>query len=291
MTSNNYVNFGRKNKEKDRRFLKYKIILAVAIFLILLGGIFYAVVYSPLFHITQINADKTQISADLINNLKDFFANRSKISKFLGPDNILIWNDGELNQFLQNPEVAEIALKKDYFKRTIEIKVGLRERFGVWCQQQLITGNQQLITNSASAGQQATGDTATSCWWFDKKGVLFAVAPDLEGNAINEVDDFSGRNLNEGDSVLEPDFAQNLIKIFGVLGKSGLGIRALKLENLNELEIFFDQPQTLLPKIYFSLKEDPEFALAAVENLKSIGLNKIEYIDFRVENKVYYKLK
>jgi len=287
-----YINFDKKHKREDKKFLKYKIIAAVAGFLILLAGVFYLLVYSPLLRITQINMDTNALArqslgdgGDLINNLKSFFVNQSKLTKFLGSDNILVWNIGKLGEFEKGPEIAEINLKKDYIERTINISVKLRERFGVWCEK-----GQQTITNATSAEQQ-TDNTTTSCWWFDKNGVLFAVAPEIEGNAINKIDDFSGRDLKLGDSILGENLTPNLIKIFNVLENSGLGIKALKLGSLVLQEIVFEQPQTSLPKIYFSLRFDPEFVLPAIENLKKTGLEKIIYVDFRVENRVYYKLK
>ncbi len=291
MTPHTYINFDKKYKKDDRKFRKYKIIAGVAGFLILLGGIFYAIAYSPLpkiknLSVVQANIAVKQIDTDkLAGELKDFFANRSKITKFLGADNILIWTEGGLAKFSKSPEIEEISMKKDYAERTVEISVKLRERFGVWCQNQLTTNNQQLITNGTSTEQQIT----KSCWWFDKNGVLFAMAPELEGNAINKVDDFSGRNLKLGDFILNENLTPNAIKIFNVLERSGLGIRALKLENLALQEIIFEKQQSSLPKIYFSLRFDPEFALAAINDLKKIGLEKIEYIDLRVENRAYYK--
>lgn len=275
-----YINFDKKYRKEDKKFRKYKIIASVAGFLILLVGIFYAVVYSPLFYTTQIDTDiKTDLYGyDIVNDLKDFFVNQSKITKFLGPNNILIWNANKLNKFEKDSEIAEISFEKDYVERTVKISVKLRERFGVWCNNKLQTINdeQQVIF---------------SCYWFDKDGVLFGIAPELEGNAINKVDDFSGRDLKLGDLALNNRFITNLIGIFEVLEKSNLGIRALKLENLDLQEIIFNQPQTLLPKIYFSLRFNSEFSLPAIENLKKVDLQKIEYIDFRVENRVYYKLR
>jgi len=302
MTSHTYINFDKKYKREGGKVLKYKIIVAVAGFLILLGGIFYAVIYSPLFRITQINTDmKTDLYGfNVVDNLKSFFVNRSKLAKFLGSDNILVWNVGKLGEFEKIPEIAEISLKKDYIERTIDISVKLRERFGVWCLQTWTntdatqTNTDTNSTNGAAnspLGSVSSPQMSVSCWWFDKNGVLFAVAPSLEGNAINKVDDFSGRSLNLGDSALDENFIPNLVGIFGVLEKSGLGIRALKIENLALQEIIFEQSQTSLPKIYFSLRENPEFISPAINDLKKNGLEKMEYIDFRVENKGYYKLK
>jgi len=302
-----YINFDKKHKREDKKFLKYKIIAAVAGFLILLAGVFYLLVYSPLLRITQINMDTNALArqslgdgGDLINNLKSFFVNQSKLTKFLGSDNILVWNIGKLGEFEKGPEIAEISLKKDYIERTIEIDVKLRERFGVWCLQTRTNIDSTQTNADTSSINKVVNSPLDSvsipqmsafCYWFDKNGVLFAVAPEIEGNAINKIDDFSGRDLKLGDSILGENLTPNLIKIFNVLENSGLGIKALKLGSLVLQEIVFEQPQTSLPKIYFSLRFDPEFVSPAIENLKKTGLEKIIYVDFRVENRVYYKLK
>ena len=82
-----------------------------------------------------------------------------------------------------------------------------------------------------------------------------------------------------------------MVKIFEVLEKSDLKIKSLRLERLELQEIIADSPGNSLPKIYFSLRIDPGFTLAAIESIKNLGLEKVEYIDLRVENRVYYKLK
>jgi len=302
MTPHTYINFDKKYKREGKKFLKYKIIAGVAGFLILLGGVFYAVIYSPLFHIARINTDmKTDLYGfNVVDNLKTFFVNQSKLTKFLGSDNILVWNIGKLGEFEKGPEIAEISLKKDYIERTIEIDVKLRERFGVWCLQTRTNIDSTQTNADTSSINKVVNSPLDSvsipqmsafCYWFDKNGVLFAVAPEIEGNAINKIDDFSGRDLKLGDSILGENLTPNLIKIFNVLENSGLGIKALKLGSLVLQEIVFEQPQTSLPKIYFSLRFDPEFVSPAIENLKKTGLEKIIYVDFRVENRVYYKLK
>ncbi len=289
-----YINFNKKYKREDRKFLKYKIIAGVASFLILFGGVLYIVVYSSMFHITHISIDNAQLDASLISNLKDFFGNQSRITKFLGADNILVWNANKLTKLEKSPEIAEINFKKDYIERTINISVKLREKFGVWCSFQAQTSadyTQNDTDNNSISENQPVNLRESACWWFDKNGALFAVAPEIEGNAINKVDDFSGRNLKLGDFILNENLTPNLIEIFSILERSGLGIRALELENLAFQEIVFDQPQTSLPKIYFSLRFNPGFTLAAINDLKKTGLQKIDYIDFRVENRAYFKPK
>jgi len=261
-----------RQRKKRRRILKLKIYGGIFLFFILVVGAAYLIVYSPLFRIKNINImqigiDRKQIDTDsVIQELKDFFTSQSKFTKFLGPDNILIWNNEKIGEILKNyPQITELTIEKDYLEREIKVIVKEREKLGIWCE--------------------------ASCWWFDKAGIIFEEAPSVEGNLINKVDDFSGQSLKLGEAVIKENLFSNLVKIFEVLEKSDLKIKSLKLERLELQEIIADSPGNSLPKIYFSLRIDPGFSLSALESFKNLGLEKIEYIDLRVENRAYYKIR
>jgi len=251
-----------KQRKKSQRIFKIKIYGGLAVFLLLLVGIFYAVVYSPLFKIMRINAD-TEAG---IEELKSFFSNRSKLAKFLGVNNILVWNNNVGDFLKQNPQIINLSIKKNYFKREVRVNFQKRERFGVWCFQAV-------------------------CMWFDKNGVAFEHAPKTEGEMIYKVDDFSGRQLVIGDEVIKEDLFANLLKIFNVLEQSDLNIRTLQIKDLSLQEAIIEPMDVLTPKIYFSLRFDPAFTMPAIQAIKEYGLSKIEYVDFRVENRAYYKTK
>jgi len=248
-----------RQRKKRRRLLKLKIYIGAVVFLLLIIGGIYAVVWSPLFQAKQIVGDD-----NVVQELKDFFSSQSKLTEFLGANNILIWDNSKLDKFQKNPEIASITIEKDYWHREIKINVSEREKFGVWCQ-------------------------PSFCWWFDRNGIVFSNAASSEGNLINKVDDLSNRQLKIGDQALEGKLLSNLIKVFSVLEKVDLGIRTLKLERPELQEV--STPSTGAgPVIYFSLRFDPSFGLSAIESLKkSAGLNKLQYIDLRVENRAYYK--
>lgn len=256
------IYFNERQQKRRRQILKLKIYGGITAFFILIIGVGYLIVYSPLFRIKNISILRTSDVQKLEKNLKVFFANQSKIDKFLGANNILIWKQEKIGEFLKNePQIAELTIEKDYFKRLIKIEAKEREKFGIWC--------------------------ANNCFWFDKNGVVFLESPSTEGSLINKIDDFSDRSLNLGDKILEEKFLSNLIKIFEILEKSGLKIKSLKLEDIALQEIITDSS----PKIYFSLRIESGFALAALQSLKNIGFENMDYIDLRVENRAYYKIK
>ncbi|MEK7163077.1 MAG: hypothetical protein AAB696_02200 [Patescibacteria group bacterium] len=304
MRSGIYLN--DKEKQKQRRILKLKIFGGLAVFFVLIIGIGYLVVYSPAFRIIRIDialisADKTRINTDeIVKDLKFFFTNQSKISQFLGQDNILIWKKEKIRKFISAEggsasggknyfQIAELTIEKKYLERRIKINIKEREKFGIWCQQTRNYAEQDAELRGNSPLESVSSSRESVCWWFDKTGIIFSEALMAEGQLINKVNDFSGRLLKLGEPILEEKFAKNIFKIFEILEKSALKIKSLKLENLAFQEIIADSSN--LPKIYFSLRFNPEFALTALESFKKIGLNKIEYIDLRVENRAYYKLK
>lgn len=259
------IYFDEKKSRKRQVIFKLKIYGGLFAFLLLIIGFSYLAVYSPIFQLKNIElVGNRDFKADeLVQELKTFFINQSKLASILGPNNILIWKK-DVSQFKKsNPKIADLIITKDYPNRKIKIEIKEREKFGIWC----------ITTNS--------------CSWFDRNGIIFAEAPFVEGALINKVSDFTNRQLVIGDKVFEQRFLGNLLKIFKVLEESDLGTGFLKLENLDFQEIIFSHPLGF--KIYFSLRIDPGFTLAGIRSVKETRLDKIDYIDFRVENRVYYK--
>ncbi len=283
------IYFDEKKSRKRRVIFKLKIYISFMLFFLLIIGASYLVIHSTIFQVKKIEVSGNRdFGADkLIQELKLFFISQSKLASILGPNNILIWKE-DTGQFKKsNPLIADLIINKDYPNREVKIEIKEREKFGVWCTTQ--TNTDYTRTNTDSPYKSVFSQYESACRWFDKEGIIFAEAPMVDGTLINKVSDFTNRQLVIGDITLEQKLFDNLLKIFEVLEKSGLGRGFLKLENLDFQEIVFSHPFGF--KIYFSLRIDPIFTLAGIQSLKEVGLEKVEYIDFRVENRVYYKLK
>lgn len=260
--------FDDKEIKKQRFVFKLKLYGILIFLLFFLTGAGYLTVYSSFFKINNIaliDAENKQANAnEIIEGLKNSFNKQSKLTSFLGADNILIWQNKPDETFFKNhPRIIDLTIKKDYLNKKIEIKIDERVKLGVWCR--------------------------LSCFWFDENGVIFEEAPMVEGEMIYKITDSSNRELTLGDRVLDENLFNNLILIFKTLERAGLNLKTLRLENLSAQEIIAESP--LVPKIYFSLRFDPDFSLSVFENLKKINLEKVEYLDLRIKNRAYYKLK
>lgn len=262
-----------KQRQKRRRSLKMKIYGGVAVFFVLLVGAGYLIAYSSFFQIERIDVsqegpeDVPIKTENIVQDIKHFLKEQSKIALFLGADNILIWkeiNDDFLSKY---PQLEKIEIVKDYSSRLLKINLVKKEKMGAWC-------------------------FPSNCFWFDGKGTLFAEAPMIEGGLILTINDASERELKIGDFVLPENFLDNFFRIIGFLEKNGLAAKNLKLEDLSLQEITAISGNVAGGlQIRFSLRNNPAFAEPAIQSLKEIELKNIEYIDLRVENKAYYKLK
>jgi hypothetical protein len=126
------------------------------------------------------------------------------------------------------------------------------------------------------------------CFWFDAGGKLFMPGYSAEGNLTPVLDDHSREPLALGENALEPRLLPNLISIFSALQSVHLSIREIRLEDIGREEVVAYTHDNL--KLLFSLRfpaAGVSDAVAAVE--KITPLSQLQYIDFRVENKVYYK--
>ena len=86
-----------------------------------------------------------------------------------------------------------------------------------------------------------------------------------------------------------PDrFIPNLLSIISVLTQADFSIREIRLSDIGLQEI---EARTYDgPTLYFSLRFSADNALAAMQDVfASMDVRDFDYIDFRVENRVFYE--
>lgn len=232
--------------------------LIIAFFFVLRSGIFEV-------RNTQIPDMHSVSQYDVKTRIEDFFNSESAFTKWIfGKRNILTLNSKKISASLLEvfPSLQSADIKKNITSRSLSLLVNEREKAGVWC----------------------FGDDST-CVWFDAEGIAFLDDLHIEGNLFYQVIETTGRRVRLGEQVLPLYKLKELFNLYTFLENASWDTKKLLLEDVGMDE--FKTPRIQgVPTIQFSLSNDPGYALEVVKKIKNTAT---EYIDLRVEGRVYYK--
>ncbi len=253
-----------------QQFQKTRFSFRIKIFLIGLGavifllGLGYLLIYSPLLKIKELVVQGNEhLSQESVLAIVKPAVLKGGWANFWGEDHFLAWSKGKID--VSKTALLEASIDKDWLVRSITIQVKERERFGIWCAKDEV------------------------CYWMDKEGVVFEEAPLTEGGLILKVYDSQRTELVLGSPAIEGRFVENLMAI----------LESLPALNVSVDKIVFDQKLQELkidtydgPAILFSIRFDPALNIKSLEKLsETLDFQKIDHVDLRVENRIYYKNK
>jgi hypothetical protein len=276
----------RRRKQKTRRKYVWGSAGFLAIYFLMLG-VFYLVVESPAFQVKKIvivGASTVPTStvmdlalASVTNRDLELGGAHDGLRALLGFHNMFLWPDAlPAGTIAAVPRLAGVTISKDYFLHTITITVTERAPFAVWC--------------AMPAAGAAAGDASSSeqCYWFDSRGVAFARTFDTQGGAILVLHDYANDPVALGKAILPVEFMPNLISIVNVLKESSLDVSELTLRDVSLQQV--DATTADGPVIHFSLRflADPDLAVLQSIMAKP-DFKKLEYIDFTVKGRAYYR--
>jgi len=281
-----YLSEIHRRKRKRRFYFSLVAALVIVYFVTVVSA--WVILKSPVFSATSIEiTGNSTVATDDIRLLlySRLLAGPWRgLKALLGFRNMLIWPPGFSGaDLIFLPPLKSLSIKKDYRNHRVLVAVLERKPEGIWCLQTQTDADGTLTDAEGSLRKSASG-----CWWFDDEGVVFRKALNTSGSLIRIVHDYSQSKLGLNSKVLGGGFMPSLLSVFRVLESSGLGVKEIRLNDisLQELEVStYDGP-----KIYFSLRFPADNDLAVIESLMpKSGFKTLEYIDFRVENRAYYK--
>lgn len=259
-----------RKRLRHRRRLVWGAVL-ILLYLVVLGSL-WITLWTQAFRLKsfEIVGAKGVAQEDLINLLR-WQVMGAGWKHVLGFDNILVWPETLPPQKLAYlPALKNLEIHKDFRERTLRLALEERSPFGIWC----------LVEREVP-----------ECFWFDEEGVILARAPLAEGNLIPVVNDYSQSKLTLGGKILPQEQISNLFSVLRVLAAAKMEAREIRLEDiaLSELKVLTYGG----PELYFGLRFPADNALAVLNSFRNAtgtsGLEKLEYIDFRAENRAYYK--
>jgi hypothetical protein len=272
-----YLSEKQKKKKERRRKLTW--LAAIVLFFGACVFTIWIVAESSVFHIDRfvIAGNQAVPSDEVTTLLRASVAEHSTfLSSLLGMNNMLVWpKELATSDVALVPQLAGVTLQKSYANHTLTASVTEREPRAIWCEMPALDAN-----------GNPSGDEF--CFWFDDTGTLFQKAFDTEGSELFAVHDYTGEKLGLNGRILPDLFVPNLISILDVIKASGLTVKEISLNDLALEEV--DASTYNGPSLYFSLRFSAAEDQAALEDfMEKTDFNSLQYIDFRTENRAYYK--
>ncbi len=254
---------------KKERKINWKIPLLIGLFSFSLMALIYFVLNSPWLKVKEINIQNPLFGDKEFSftSLSSKVIELNKWRALLGPDHLIFWLGIDQEKILNSlPYLVDLKIKVDLWRQKLNISFQERKLEGVLC----------LVYN----GQ---------CFAFDKNGVIFKNVPKFEGYLILKVFDENLRAILIGYSLLpEKDWLKNFQEIISEVKESDLKIKEIRIKSfgLREWEIIL--ASGLILKMSFENR--PQNLKEIIHRLsQQVDFNQLEYIDFRIPNRLYYK--
>jgi len=269
---------------------------ALAFFLISICGSFYFFLISPFFQISQIEIE----GVNNPNQIKKIIQEHLKPKKFFlfSSKNLFLIPSKELRaHLLENfPEFETVILEKkwpNFFKKNpslkkakLKIKIKKREAQGIWCQ----GWPDNFLTKDKKSEEETK---IQKCFYFDKTGLIYREAPLTQGNLIITVYQPKTETPQLKDQVISSSVLNFIFQIKKEIEQT-LNFSVNEFLFFSEYDFRAITPENW--EIRFDATQSAETQIKALNQVltKTIPQEKrplLEYIDLRVENRVYYKFK
>jgi hypothetical protein len=268
-------------KQRKKKMLRRKLWWAFGILTVFFAALLVAwfITESPVFRVDRITVtgNYAVASSDVITLLQASVGlHPTFFSRMLGMGNMLTWPKAlRASDVALVPQLASVSIQKNYGDHTLTATVHERAPLAIWCE----------MPRTDAYGNPSGDET---CFWFDDTGTLFQKAFDTEGSEIFAVHDYSQTGLGIDGKILPDLFVQNMLSILGAIKASGLTPEEIALHDIGLEEV--DVSTYGGPMIYFSLRFNAMEDLPVLQQLLAKpNFNSLQYIDFRTENRAYYK--
>ena len=285
-----YRNNSFSGKKKSRFGLKLFIFCAV--FFIFAAGIFYLIIFSPVFEINKISVNGLEdVKPEEIQKIADNILSVKFFNKIPKNNPILLPEQEITRRILNNfPKIKEVTLTKKFRENTLLINITEREPAAIWCR----VVPESVLVSSSSAGRLLNQTPrAENCFFADAGGFIFGEAPILSGGAVPTVYEQTASAINIKDKVSNQKTLEFILAAKKELAAVNLNLTdfVIKSQSLGDLEIL--TPEGWI--IYLDISNSPASQINALKRVLEEEIkenrNRLEYIDLRVTDRAYYKLK
>ncbi len=248
------------------------------LFFCLLAGLIYFFIWSPVLWIQKIDvrplASNMLIKEIVQNNLE------KKIWRFIPQKSIILAPIDKIKEdILDNfPEIKEVIINKKATNLLI-IEIIERQSIGIWCQ------TERLKIEATSTEPIINEPVVKQCFCLDKEGIIFRESPLISGSLILNIYSQPDRAVGLASQVTSPEMINFILKT-----AQGLSLRIDNFEIVSPEDL---RARTSFGwQIYFNPTHSVDSQLKALEIILEEEIKEttsLEYIDLRIDGRVYYK--
>jgi len=300
-----FATFNKPPEEKNRSHWKFW--LAGVFFILLLGGAVYLFVFSPVFKIKTIKISGNNLIAapDIEAVARNIL--QAKIFKFIPRDTALVFIDNKIKQdiFASFPEIASVEVVREKING-LDISLDERKAAAVVCLAQirpspspsalvslspsLSPSPSSVVTSTPALAREAPPE-GERCFFADDSGLIYRQAPEISGTLLPTFYTNDASLCQIRQQAVYPSIIQFVSLLKKELQSNGVDLTSFVLNSeLNsELRAFTSEGWF----IYFDTGRSPLIQSKILEALlrDEIKNNRamLQYVDLRVEDRVYYK--
>lgn len=255
-------------KQKPKNRLRFFLIF-LFIVLILISVAIYAVFHADFLKVGEISVEGNRLleSNTVTDAVAEAIANNSRIASILGRNHIWFWVFTPKKLLFSSPtELKSVSIRSGFLNSRVIISVEERSVVHIVCKKE-----------------------EKACYGITGDGLVFAQIPEVKGSLILQIEDISSGTIAVGDKYFENEaFLKRVNETTVILESHGFVPALIRVGDhaLYEWEAIFPSGVAM----YFSGMFVPKNLPLILDELRKNGdITKYRYIDFRVEDKVFYQ--
>ncbi len=273
-------------RKRNRRILRYGILVFVVIFLVALASY---VSHRPSVRISKVElSGGVLVTQDAVEQSSLLYVQGSYFWLF-PKDNVFWYPHNKLEEYLKDTfkriDTIDIHLKDFH---TLAIDITERKPVATWC-----TGEPEM---QPSGNEGALSVETRMCYFIDQDGVLFSEAPYFSGDAYFK---YYG-SISPTDNPIGMEYVASSTK-FAEMSDFVTKVKELSISPLYVIAKGDDEFSLVLyggGEIYFNARESLSVAgknlealLRTLDMATTTGNLPVEYVDLRYGNKLFYKAR
>ncbi|MEK7583491.1 MAG: FtsQ-type POTRA domain-containing protein [Patescibacteria group bacterium] len=264
--------YQREATERKRRKLISRSSLIVVAILAVCAAIIAVLFFAKLFDVREIKVTSpTLIPRGEVEKLAWEVLNDRRLG-IARKSNIVLFSPQKIRPALMKafPRIDSVEIRRDSLHR---ITIIVRERIpaGLWC---------------LSAHER--------CFYYDAEGIAFSEIASSSGFLFVPVNDARDRNIDIGQRVAPDYWREDILQVKKVLQFGGISASQFIIPNdsFNEFHVVVAEGWSILYSTDHDVKRQTDNLLVFLrEKISADERKNLDYIDLRIEDRIYYKMR